>query len=103
MSNAESVTLEYDKLNKLKGEIKILKDKYKDAKEKSQIGLVSEEDKKIALQQLLEKEYEYGKIKDSIANRNGTYESPKVGNWIVTKGKFGFKRIKVEKDEFCGW
>lgn len=54
-------------------------------------------------QGLLKKEYEYQKIKDSISQRNGTYTSPKIGEWVVAKTKFGFKRVKVLVDENCGW
>jgi hypothetical protein len=78
-------------------------EKYKIVKEKMQIGLASEDDKKTIYQLLLAKEYELQKIKDNITSKNGTYVSPKVGEWIVAKTKFGFKRVKVERDELCGW
>lgn len=99
----EQVTNEYNEMNKLKNETAILKEKYKIIKEKTQVGLASDEDKKVLYQLLLEKEYELQKIKDSIATRNGTFQSPKVGDWVVSKTKFGFKRVKIERDENCGW
>lgn len=103
MTNAEDITDEYNRLNVLKREIDKLKKEYKLAKEQFDNGLLDEETKKVKGQLLLGKEYEYGKIKDSIAQRNGTYTSPKIGDWIVSKGRFGFKRIKVLVDDNCGW
>ena len=94
---------EYEKLNILKSEIDKLKKEYKNVKDAFEIGAMTEEEKKAKGQLLLGKEYDFQKLKDKIAHEKGTYTSPKKGDWVVTKGRFGFRRVKVMQDEFCGW
>lgn len=99
----EQVVNKYEKLGMLKTEVDTLKKEYKIAKEAYDNGIITEEDKKAKGQLLLEKEYKYQKLKNEVAQENGTYESPKIGSWIVTKGRWGYRRVKVMADEFCGW
>lgn len=28
---------------------------------------------------------------------------PKKGDWIVTRNRYGYKRVKILNDDMCGW
>lgn len=90
-------------LEKLKVEIKTLKERYDTVKAQFDKGLIGEEDKKNEYQALLEKEYEYQRLKTRVDMKNGTYVSPKRGDWVIDRNAYGYRRVKVQYDEYCGW
>lgn len=79
---------------RLLAEIKVAKKYYEEVKKQFEAKIIDEEEKKRALQNLLEKEYELQKFKGL---------TPKKGDWIVVRSKYGFKRVKVQEDDNCGW
>lgn len=103
MTNTEQTVNKYEKLGLLKTEVDKLKKEYKIAKDGFENGMVTEEEKKAKGQLLLEQEYKYQKLKDEVAQENGTYQSPAIGSLVVTKTKWGYRRVKVLQDENCGW
>ena len=67
-------------------------------KDSSKLSETDSKLKKEVYQELLENEYilqEHRKKLGEIV--------VKKGDWTIAKTSYGFRRIKVEHDDFCGW
>lgn len=93
--------IEKDNIKKIKDNIDRLKLAYKNYAGGKDSSLLSEDEKKEKgeiYQDLLENEYVFQEYRTEKC-----LLKIKKGDWIVEKGRWGYKRVKVENDNLCGW
>lgn len=89
-------------IDDLQIEIKRLKEIYKELIGNKDYADLSEEEKEELSnlnQEILGKEYGLQEVKKKM----GMYKKPKKGDWVVVNSKWGYKRVKLEQDDSCGW